>query len=57
MSCPSEVEVPPSFPDPVRFQMQGFIEHAATHAAGQRIEVSSTRESPVRMTFRGRRRT
>jgi len=51
-----DVEVPPSFPDPCRFQMQGFIEHAASHAAGQAIEVTSQRESPVRMVFRGRRK-
>lgn len=51
-----EVEVQPEFPDLCRHQTQGFIEHAATHAAGRPIEVSSKRVAPTRIAFRGRPR-
>lgn len=48
-----EVEVPPSFPDVCRHPTQGFIEHAATHASGRPVQVTSERVSPSRMVFRG----
>jgi hypothetical protein len=48
-----EVAVPESFPDVCRHQTQGFIEHAASHAAGQHVRMSSARVSPTRMTFEG----
>jgi hypothetical protein len=51
-----EVDVPVHFPDLCRHQTEGFIEHAASHAAGQRIEVSSERLAPTRIVFRGRPR-
>lgn len=51
-----EVDVPADFPDLCRLQIQGFIEHAASHAAGRSVEVSSKREAPTRMVLRGRPR-
>jgi hypothetical protein len=49
-----EVDVPAHFPDLCRFQTQGFIEHAARHAAGESVDVSSERAAPTRLVFRGR---
>jgi hypothetical protein len=47
------VEVPDCFPDLCRHQTQGFIEHAAMHAAGKPVKVVSARVSPTQMVFRG----
>jgi hypothetical protein len=51
-----EVDVPAQFPDVCRHQTQGFIEHAATHAAGKPVVVTSERIAPTRMVFRGQAR-
>jgi len=49
-----EVDVPGNFPDLCRHQTQGFVEHAASHAAGTPIDVSSERLAPTRIVIRGR---
>jgi hypothetical protein len=49
-----EVDVPADFPDLCRHQTQGFIEHAATYAAGKPVEVTSERVNDTRIRFRGR---
>ena len=51
-----EVDVPASFPDPCRYQTQGFIEHAALHASGGPVQVTSERPTATRMLFHGRPR-
>jgi hypothetical protein len=56
LSFAIEVDVPASFPDLCRYQTQGFIEHAAAHASGSGVEVTSERVAPERMVFRGRPR-
>jgi hypothetical protein len=48
-----EISVPESFPDVCRHTTQGFIQHAATHAAGQPVRMSSERVSPTRIIFQG----
>lgn len=48
-----EVDVPASFPDVCRYQTQGFIEHAASHARGDAVRVASERAFPTRVLFRG----
>ena len=50
-----EMQVPAAFPDVCRHPTQGFIEHAATHASGQRVRMSSRRASPTCIVFRGER--
>jgi hypothetical protein len=49
-----EISVPEGFPDVCRHTTQGFIEHAATHAAGQTVRMSSERLSPTRIVYRGK---
>jgi hypothetical protein len=51
-----EVDVQADFPDLCRHQTQGFIEHAATYAAGAPVEVTSERVTATRIRFRGRSR-
>ena len=48
-----EISVPESFPDVCRHTTQGFIEHAATHASGQTVRISSERVSPTRIVIQG----
>jgi hypothetical protein len=48
-----EINVPESFPDVCRHPLQGFIEHAATHAGGAVVRVSSARVSPTRIVIEG----
>jgi hypothetical protein len=48
-----EISVPESFPDVCRHTTQGFIEHAATHASGRPVRISSERVSPTRIVFQG----
>ncbi len=48
-----EISVPENFPDVCRHTTQGFIEHAATHASGQTVRISSERVSPTRIVIQG----
>ncbi len=48
-----EISVPESFPDVCRHTTQGFIEHAATHASGRTVRVSSERVGPTRIVIQG----
>jgi hypothetical protein len=48
-----EMRVPENFPDVCRHTTQGFIEHAATHAAGETVRITSERVSPTRIVFAG----
>jgi hypothetical protein len=48
-----EISVPEAFPDVCRHTTQGFIEHAASHAAGTRVRMSSERVSPTRIVYEG----
>lgn len=56
MSFAIEVDVQTDFPDLCRHQTQGFIEHAATYAAGVPVEVTSERVGPTKIRFSGRTR-
>jgi hypothetical protein len=49
----SQMSVPATFPDVCRHTTQGVIEHAASHAAGQPVRVTSERVSETRIVFRG----
>ena len=48
-----EISVPEVFPDVCRHTTQGFIEHAASHASGQPVAITSERVSPTRIVFVG----